>query len=501
MLQRLFHTLSGARRGEQRPVLLSFLALYFLLLSYYLVKPLREARLFMHFSADMLPYFFLAMPLIALLVTKFFNLWVGRVPRYRLMLYTYLLIMLSKLAFLLALPFTGRMATVLFFFWASVYFTLALSILWAVINTIFRSDQAERFFGFVALGATLGNISGARLSSWLAGYEPLKDWALLFAALAMGLALGLIWLAVYFCEHSAENDKQKASRKQHVSRGWEDLREILRNRYVRGIAVMVFGLALMGTAINLQALRQIDLSLAQKTYQETFSSDSGARHFETVYGLKKLGSEDQQAQLQSLFAEAGFSVAEQQVFTAQYAQYRESLESKTRKLFADIYFWQGVLGIVLLTVVARFLFRRVGLRWSVMILPGFFFVVGVALLFPVELMLVQLMLIVGGALNYSLNNATKELLYTPTDESVRFQLKPLIEGPVMRIGDVSASVFKILLSSALAVWIGLSEGLQGQLLLLFGLGVVLFWAWSIWQTGLSYDQSQQKRRRKARADA
>lgn len=71
----------------------------------------------------------------------------------------------------------------------------------------------------------------------------------------------------------------------------------------------------------------------------------------------------------------------------------------------------------------------------------------------------------------------------------------------MRIGDVSASVFKILLSSALAVWIGLSEGLQGQLLLLFGLGVVLFWAWSIWQTGLSYDQSQQKRRRKARADA
>lgn len=501
MLQRLFETLSGAQRGEQRPVLLSFLALYFLLLSYYLVKPLREARLFMHFSADMLPYFFLAMPVIALLVTKFFNFWVGRVPRYRLMLYTYLLIVLCKLAFLISLPLTGRIATVLFFFWASVYFTLALSILWAVINTIFRSDQAERFFGFVALGATLGNISGARLSSWLAGFEPLKDWALLFAALAMGVALGLIWLAVYFCEHSAENNKQKSARKAHVSRGWEDLREILRNRYVRGIAVMVFGLALMGTAINLQALRQIDLSLAQKTYQEVFSNDSNNVHFETIYGLKKLSTEAQQIQLTALFKQAQFTAAEQATFESQYAQYKEKLESKTRKLFADIYFWQGVLGIVLLTVVARLLFRHVGLRWSVLILPGFFFVVGVALLFPVELMLVQLMLIVGGALNYSLNNATKELLYTPTDESVRFQLKPLIEGPVMRIGDVSASVFKILISSALAVWIGLSEGLQGQLLLLFGLIVVLFWAWSIWQTGLSYDQSQQKRRRKARADA
>jgi len=488
MLQRLFQGLSGARRGEQLPVLLSFLALYFLLFSYYLVKPLREARLFMHFSADILPYFLLATPFLALAVTKFFNFWVGRIPRYHLMLYTYAIMMVCKLLFLVALPLSGRLATVFFFFWASVYFTLVLSILWGVITTIFKSDQAERFFGFVALGATLGNITGAKISSWLAEAQGIKDWALLFAAVAMGLALGLIMLAVHFCETQTPQTQKK---NQKVSRGWQDLVQMVQSRYVRGIAMMVFSLALMGTVINLQVFQQIDGSLAEKVYAEVFVElDAEADSFQLVYGLKKLNAAEQTQSIQALAQAKQWSAESQAQFQEHYALYRETLEGRTRKLFADVYFWQGILGVFLLVVVARILFRYVGLRWTVLILPGFFFAAGLALMFPLEVLWLQLMLIMGGSLNYSLNNATKELLYTPTSESVRFQLKPLIEGPVMRIGDVSASLAKIALTSGLAAVLVLSEGFQDRFLLSFGLVVVALWGLLIWRTGSLYDQAQ-----------
>ncbi|MGV3524700.1 MAG: hypothetical protein ACO1RX_10760 [Candidatus Sericytochromatia bacterium] len=494
MFQRVFQGMTGAEPDEQLPVLLSFLALLFLLLSYYLVKPLRDSLFLMYFQSRDLAYMSLPIIALSLAAAKFFNHWVGRVPRYRLMTLTYAVMMACKLLFLLLLPIAGRWTTVCFFLFVSVYFSLVLSILWGVINTIFNSRQAERCFGFVALGATLGNILGAKLSGWLAG-SVLRDWSLLFSLVGMGGALGLILLAVRLSP-APTSAAAGQNPQQHVSRGIQDILTLWGNRYVRGIAVMVFTLALINmVTIQFQAYGQIDRSTAQAVYTTQFAwLDADQRQFDAVYALKKRSAAEIEQELTRLGSQRQLDVSQQARLRKSYAEYRKNLESRTRQIFSDVYAWQGILGVFLLVVVARLLFRFVGLRWTVLMLPAFFCASALALLFPLDVLALQMILVLAGALNYSLNNATKELLYTPTSESVRFQLKPLIEGPVMRLGDLTASVLQIGIA-ALGTWLVLSERLQGGLLLGTGLAMVAVWAWTSFETGRRYDAAQQAAQR------
>lgn len=487
MFARIIEGVTGARKGEVTQVFVSFAALAFLLCSYYLVKPMRDSRFFVYFADDQLARFMLFTPLFSLAVTKAFSACVGRVQRYRLMSYTYLLVALIMFLFFFFLPRTGAWTTAAFFFFASVYFTLVLSILWGVFNTLFHAEQAERSFGFVSLGATLGSLLGSRLSAWMARPEAgLQDYALLVAIATLLIALALtLWNARISEPQQGRASSAKSSK---VSRGWDDIKQLLTNPYVRGIAMMVFGLAFVGTMVHLQTYPQIARAVAQNSYRETFGAlDPQQVHFENIYTLKEIKKEQQQETLQALWpTQSAASLADS------YRAYQSDFEGRTRQFFSNVNFYQGLLGVFLLVVVARLLFKFVGLRFTVLILPLVFSCAAIALMFSPDLFVLQMILVVGGALNYSLNNATKELLYTPTSESVRFQQKPLIEGPTMRVGDVTASVINIAMSSFLGTALALSLNAQNRFLLGIGVAVALLWMLAIWRTGARYDRFQRE---------
>jgi ATP/ADP translocase len=489
---RMLEWITGARRGEVAKTLYSFLALFFLLLSYYLVKPLRNSQFLSSFDSNVLPLFYLIVPIISLAVTKLYNYFCDRIPKYRLMVLTFLILMGSKLIFWVYLPLGGRIAMVLFYFWASVYFLLAIALIWSCINTIFSSEQGERSFGFIAIGATLGNILGAYVSNWIA-LSSFKDQALVVASLAMGIAMGLLLLAIRaqqepdssLQEQNQANDK---SIKSVPSRGWSDLRALWSNRYMRGIAVMVFTLALFNTLMDFQSQKIIDTTLSQKTYGKHFAwlnaSEQEGQAF--IQSYRQMAEKNQKPAV-SVFLKQHQQAQEETHFAQAYKAYNSEKETGIRSLFSQIYFYQGILGTFLLLVISRFLFRKMGLRFSSLILPVFFLGVGVALFFPLDLVLLQVLMVVGGALNYSLNNANKELLYTVTSEDARFKLKPLVEGPVMRLGDVSASILKLALGLLLTGLLKSPAHHGDWLALGLTLAVVIFWIFAIAYTGGKYD--------------
>lgn len=482
--------ITGLKHADLKPSLLSFLALFFLLLSYYLVKPLRDSRFFMYFNADQLPFFYLISPVAALIITKIFNFFVERIRPRKLLLATYGLMIACKLAFTVLMQFSNAWSTAVFFIWASVYFSLVLSILWATINSAFVSEQAERCFGIIAIGATLGGIVGSKVSGLLVE-SVLKDWTLLLSVLSMLVALGLTLLIQEKKAPAPATSVSKSTASPAQSGPWDDIKTLLQRPYMRGIAFMVFALALASTVVNLQVYKQIDDALAHQSYQQVFAPwDPQQTHFETVRALKGKKEAQIQQALSDIQQQSPAPAPEVSTLQAQYARYQSDLEGETRKLFANVYFWQGILGIVLLGVVARVLFQYVGLSWSTILLPSFFVVVLILLFFPLETLMLQGILIGAGALNYSLNNATKELLYTPTTPQARYQHKPLIEGPIMRLGDVSASIFKIGVAGSLAGTIVLSHQWQSRILLGVGLLASLLWIVMIWYTGRQYDKNQ-----------
>lgn len=481
-LELLLGTITGARPAALKPVLYSFLALLFLLVSYYLVKPLRNSQFLKEFHPDLLPLFYLAIPLLSLTLTKFYNFFCDRVDKYRLVSYVYVLVILCKLSFIWILPYGGKAGVIFFYLWASVYFLLALSTLWSCFNDMFTCAQSERSFGFIATGATLGTIIGSQLSGWISRSPIIHDYPLAVSAASMALALLFLKVA------SRERSQQARSIGKDLPPPrpfWSDFQTLFTTPYVRALAIMVGCLAIFTTSMDFLSQKMIDRQMSKEQYSQSFP-DLAEQHFSIVYGLKSIPSEEVESALQEFAKTQRVDATD---LTARYRGYQDGLESKTRALFSRINSNQGIVGIILLTVIARFLFPRLGMQVAVLIYPTFAILALVAFAFPLQLFAVEWLLVLSGALNYALNNASKEILYTVTDEDTKFKVKPLIEGPVMRFGDITASLLK-LGTLWLAGHLALQPVVGDRVYLMITLLFVIFWWRTIRKTGRAYDRKR-----------
>ncbi len=156
-------------RGEAKPLLLSGLYFFLLLLSYYLLRPLRESFGVAH-GADRLPWLMTATLLVMLLANPAFAALVSRLPRRRFIPAAYRFFEINAVLFALALllfPGGRTWLGYVFYVWLSVFNLFVVSVFWAFMADGFREDQGKRLFGILAMGGTLGAIAGAWLAAFL----------------------------------------------------------------------------------------------------------------------------------------------------------------------------------------------------------------------------------------------------------------------------------------------------------------------------------------------
>ena len=175
-----------------------------------------------------------------------------------------------------------------------------------------------------------------------------------------------------------------------------------------------------------------------------------------------------------------------------YAHYREDLNGRTSSFFAATSLYYGLCGIFVLTTMSRWLFKRFGVASVVQIMPVFSLLALAMFSLPIDLTAIQVVLVLGGTVNYSLNNATKEVLYTVTTTDEKYKIKPLIEGPVMRLGDTIAALVN-LLCGALASLCAISAQHRDKLYLLFCFSCALVWLRQVRSTGRIYSELRESR--------
>lgn len=469
-------------------MLLTFLALFCLLVSYYIVKPLRNSKFLSEFDASRLPFVYAGVAVLSFSLTKVFSQLAAKIEKYRLVIGAYAAIVLAKLAFIPWLKYGGKPAVVAFYFFASVYFLLAVATLWACINDMFTVEQGKRVFGFVALGSTTGGIAGSQLGDLIAG-SSLGPFALFIAILFLIVALWLVLRAAKLPPKPAPKVlRQDPVFEQEGSKGGLlfELKALARRPFLRSIALSVLLLAVATTAVEFVSQAAISRELAEEQYAVHFR-DLKSEDFRTVFDLKTHSLEEREQILSELASANGLESVE---LSARYDQYRRVLETEMTRFFAQTYVYQGIAGVLSLLVVARLLFPYVGMRYCFSLLPC----VGISSLllfcFEVDLFVVQLVIVVMGALNYSLNNAAKEILYTSTDEETLFRFKPMIEGPCMRTGDVLSSVLKIGIG-ALAASYALSEIESLRFYVFATCCVLTVWLWATWTAGSRFDSLQE----------
>jgi ATP:ADP antiporter, AAA family len=172
---RLLKRLIDVRPAEMQALGWSWLYIFCVLSSYYILRPIRD-EMGVAGGVENLQWLFTGTLLGMIVVNPPFAALVAKLPRVHFIAATYRFFMANLLIFILLLHmatpeqhiWVGRM----FFIWASVFNLFVVSIFWALMVDVFDSEQGKRLFGFIAAGATLGGIAGSSLTASLAVAVP-----------------------------------------------------------------------------------------------------------------------------------------------------------------------------------------------------------------------------------------------------------------------------------------------------------------------------------------
>lgn len=428
-----FGSLFNVQRGEWLPVLLASVFFFCVLTALMVLRPAREA-LGMQRGIESVRWLFMATALVTLVAVPAFGWLVSRFRRMVFITATYALFALSLLGFhlvmVLAPTAIGITSGQVFYVWFSVFNLFSTMVFWALMADRFTLDQGKRLFALIAVGGTLGAVFGPWLAWQLA--EPLGTPALLLVAIGfLLLAIVAAWAVAHVQPRiapaagatgadGARPTGAPADRPDGAVIGgsaWAGFRAVARSPYLMGIAGYVVLMTLMATLLYFTRLQMV-------------------------------------------------------------AALGDDVDLRTT-IFARIDLITQVATLVLQAVIAGHLMRRLGVAFTLALLPltvalGF---IGLAIVGSLAALIA--FEAVFRALQRAITRPARETLYTVTSRSDKYKSKAFIDTFVYRGGDVLGAQLEGLL-------VRLGLGLAA----LAAVAVPLALAWAI--LGLWLGRTQQR---------
>ena len=191
LVYRLLKRMIDVRPAEMRALGWSWLYIFAVLSSYYILRPIRD-EMGVAGGVENLQWLFTGTLLGMIAVNPPFAALVAKLPRLRFIAFTYRFFGANLLLFILLLHWASSEQNIwlgrVFFIWASVFNLFVVSVFWAVMVDVFDTEQSKRLFGFIAAGATLGGIMGSSLTAAFAKDVP-ATYLLLVSAVLLELAV------------------------------------------------------------------------------------------------------------------------------------------------------------------------------------------------------------------------------------------------------------------------------------------------------------------------
>jgi AAA family ATP:ADP antiporter len=146
---------------------------FFLLFSYYMLRPVRD-EMGIRGDLDTLPAVWTLTTVATLAATPLFAWLASRLPRRRFVPGLYQFFALNLVIFwaLLSIVPPGGAAVAIgyaFFVWVSVFNLLSTSVFWGFMADVFTSGQGTRLFAPIGVGGTLGAVAGSTVPATLSG--------------------------------------------------------------------------------------------------------------------------------------------------------------------------------------------------------------------------------------------------------------------------------------------------------------------------------------------
>jgi ATP:ADP antiporter, AAA family len=390
------------REGEARPAIFLFLIFFLLITFQYTTKSVRQSTFINSLGAEKLPYVYLFVALSSYPFLRIYSRFADRMRRHTLIAATCALTGASMAVFWWLYQYPWAWVAFLFYVWISITTVMLVSQFWSFSNHLFDARQAKRLFAFVGAGGLLGGVVGGQVAKFATTLVGTRH-ALAVAAVLVFMVVGLIWVTHRRYAGSEERTSGAAglARLDQAKGGFELLRQ---SKHLRAIAAIMVLTVVVAQVVDLQ-----------------------------------------------------FSWAVQESTT--------TLDQRTA-FFGNFYSIIGIVAFLFQLVFTARIHRTLGVGVAMRILPvlmgiGTIAIIGAAGAGP-ELLLGAAMLLKMGenGVRYSLDQATRELLYLPIPAKARLKAKAFIDVFVQRAAKGLAALLLLpvtfeILTPPQAGWISL----------------------------------------------
>jgi AAA family ATP:ADP antiporter len=350
------------------------LNVFTLLASYYVLKTVREALILSEAGAAVKSYSAAGQALLLLAVIPAYGFLASRVSRPRLIAGV-TVFFASHLAIFYFLGTAGMRVGVPFFLWVGIFNVLVIAQFWSFANDVFDSNSGSRLFPIIGIGSSLGAWVGASAAASL--FEVFNPYQLMLVA-AGGLLVGLVLTRVV--------EKRSQHKPSAPISGKGGFRLVFTSRFLLLVAVMV----LLFNLVN---------SLGE-------------------FMLGRLVVSDVQAAIASGTLDPS------------------QMKSAIGAFYGNFFGWVNLLGFIIQAVVVSQLFKYVGVRGALFVLPlialGSY---GLMAAMPV-LGIVKLAKILENSTDYSIQNTARHALFLPTSREAKYKAKAAIDTFFWRLGDL-----------------------------------------------------------------
>jgi ATP:ADP antiporter, AAA family len=259
VLQRFFNV----RREELLPILMAAVYFFCVLTALMILRPTRDA-LGMQRGIDEVRWLFNGTLVLTLIVSPLFSLLVARYKRMVFISATHAFFILNLLLFCGVLLFApqavGERTGQVFYVWMSVFNLFITMMFWALMADRFSFEQSKRIFGVIAVGGTLGAMTGSTLV-WNLAEIVGAPMMLALACVFLVFATGAAWAVASFQpeQQRAAGEGRFGPDTSSVIGGsaWEGMRAVFRSPYLLGISAYVLILAVMVTFIYFTRLQMV----------------------------------------------------------------------------------------------------------------------------------------------------------------------------------------------------------------------------------------------------
>ncbi len=188
-------------RGEWLPAVASFGYFFFILASYYTIRPLRDA-LAVSGGVETMQYLFTATFVCMLAIVPLYGWLTSSLPRrvFLPVVYSFFLINLLCLHWAFVQFPDSQWLPRVFFVWVSIFNLFVVPVFWSFMSDLYSAGQARRLFGVIAAGGSVGAIVGPLLVSLLIDDIGTAGLPLLSAGL-LTVAIGFQWWLLRWSKH------------------------------------------------------------------------------------------------------------------------------------------------------------------------------------------------------------------------------------------------------------------------------------------------------------